>query len=319
VAIIAFPLADYRPIQEFALSGESVAVLSRTTRQTTPAVVDLKWSAPREITVGDGAGRITEVYVTAGQQLTCGAPVVAIDGAARLAMCGAVPPWREVTSRTQGRDADQLADLLVGLGLLSEADRSNGARRAAAWRELARYVGLPASNVFQPSDVVWIGDATSPSEVSVQVGDRIAADDTLFVVDAVLQSAAVEAPIGDGPAVSDWVFSVDGSTVEFPILADGLLNHTEFEAVARSTITEPDGALPTRLQGFRRLASPTSRAAIPPSALVTAPDGSTCVLLAEGGTIPVTVVESVTGLVLIDANLAEGTAIRDLPAAGTAC
>ena len=68
-----------------------------------------------------------------------------------------------------------------------------------------------------------------------------------------------------------------------------------------------------------RLAQPISFAGVPPSALVTAPDGSTCVVLASGGTAPVTVVDSATGMVMVDADLAEGTLIRNLPPAGTTC
>lgn len=319
VAIVAFPLADYRLLDEDSLRDETVTVLSRTTRRTTPAVVELEWSPSRQAKVGDASGKITDVFMSAGVPLKCGDPVVAIDGAARLAMCGGVPPWRDVTASTTGPDADQLAELLVGLGLLSEVDRSNGARRAASWKQLSRIVGLPASAVFHPSDVVWIGDVTTPSRVTVQVGDRVSGDSGLFEVDAVLQAATVLPSSGDAVTAADWVFSIDGSSVEFPILARGSLDSRTFEAIARSTVTEPDAALPHRIQGIMRLASPVSYVAIPPSALVTAPDGSNCVVLAEGGTTAVTVVESLTGLVMVDANLAEGTAIRDLPPAGTTC
>lgn len=319
VAIVAFPLADYRSADEDLSRDETVSVLSRTTRHTTPAVVELEWSASRQTKVGDASGKITDVFISAGVPFKCGEPVVAIDGAARLAMCGPVPPWRDVTATTTGPDADQLAELLVGLDLLSEEDRANGARRAAAWKKLAPFVGLPASAVFHPSDVVWVGDVTTPSRVSVQVGNRVSGDSVLFEVDAALQAATVQASSGDVAAAVDWVFSLDGSAVEFPILASGSLDSRTFEAIARSTVTDPDAALPTRIQGIMRLASPVSYAAIPPSALVTAPDGSNCVVLAEGGTTAVTVVESVTGLVMVDANLPEGTAIRDLPPAGTTC
>lgn len=319
IAIVAFPLADYRSRDQDSLRDVPVAVLSKTTRRTTPAVAELDWRASRQVTAGDASGKITDVFMSAGLPLNCGNPVVAIDGAARLALCGPVPPWRDVTASTKGPDADQLAELLVGLGLLSEEDRGNGARRATAWKQLATFVGLPASTVFRPSDVVWIRDVTTPSRVTAHVGDRVSGDSSLFEVDAALQAATVQHSSGDFVAEREWVFSVDGSTVEFPILADGSLDARTFDAAARSTVTEPDAVLPIRIQGIMRLAIPVSYAAIPPSALVTAPDGSNCVVLAEGGTTIVTVVESVTGLVMVDADLPEGTVIRDLPPAGTTC
>lgn len=318
-AIVAFPLADYRSADEELSRDETVSVLRRTTRHTTPAAVELKWSASRQTKIGDASGKITDVFISAGVQFKCGEAVVAIDGATRLAMCGPVPPWRDVTASTTGPDADQLAELLVGLNLLSEENRANGARRAAAWKKLALFVGLPASAVFHPCDVVWIGDATTPSRVSVQVGNRVSGDSVLFEVDAALLVATVHASNGDTAAAVDRVFSIGGSAVEFPILASGLLNSRTFEAIARSTVTDPGAALPTRIQGIMRLTSPVSYAAIPPSALVTAPDGSNCVVLAAGGTTAVTVIESVIGLVMVDAKLPEGTAIRDLPPAGTTC
>lgn len=319
IAIVAFPLADYRSMDQGSLRNETVDVLSTATRRTTPAVAELDWSASRQVTAGDASGKITDVFMSAGRPLNCGEPVVAIDGAARLALCGPVPPWRDVTASTKGPDVDQLAELLVGLGLLSEEDRANGARRATAWKQLAAFVGLPASTVFHPSDLVWIRDVTTPSRITAQVGDRVSGDSTLFEVDAALQAATIQTSSSDAIKETDWVFSVDGSSVEFPILADGSLDSRTFEAVARSTVTEPDAALPDRIQGIMRLAVPVSYAAIPPSALVTAPDGSNCVVLAEGGATAVTVVESVTGLVMVDADLLEGTSIRDLPPAGTTC
>lgn len=319
MAIVAFPLADYRSTDENLLRDETTTVLSRTTRLTTSAIVELKWSGSRETKVGDASGKITDVFVSADVPLECGAPVVAIDGAGRLAMCGPVPPWRDVTASTEGPDADQLADLLIDLNLLSEQDRSNGARRAASWKQLARFVGLPVPAVFHPSDVVWIGDVTTPSRVTAQVGDRVSGDSILFEVDAALQAATVHSLSGEALTATDWVFSIDGSAVELPILADGSLDSRTFEALARSTVTEPDAAPPGRIQGIMRLAVPVSYAAIPPSALVTAPDGSNCVVLAEGGTTAVTVVESVSGLVMVAADLPEGTSIRDLPRAGTTC
>lgn len=318
LAIIAFPLADYRSADGDSVRDETVAVLSRTTRQTTPAAVELEWSASRQQKVGDASGKITDVLISAGVPLKCGEPVVGIDGAARLAMCGEVPPWRDVTANTKGPDADQLAELLVSRGLLSENDRSNGARRAAAWRQFSRYVGLPATGVFQPSDVVWIGKATTPSRVTVQVGDRVSSDSVLFEVIAQLQAATVDTS-GAGPVpAGDWVFSIDGSPVEFPIVA-GSLDSREFEAMARSSVTEAGADLPTRIQGIMRRATSVSYDAIPPSAVVTAPDGSTCVVLAKGGTTAITVVESVTGLVMVIADLSEGTAVLDRPPAGTTC
>lgn len=283
------------------------------------AVVELEWSESREMKVGDAFGKITDIYISIDVQVECGASVVAIDGVVRLAMCGSVPPWRNVTANTKGPDADQLAELLVGLNLLSEEDRASGSRRMAAWKDLARFLGLSDPAVFHPSDVVWIGDPMSPTHVTVRVGDRVSGDSVLFEVDPELQTATVRSSSGETVTATDRVFSIDGSAVEFQILASGSLDSPTFEAAARSTVTDPDAALPTRVQGITRLASAVSYAAIPPSALVTAPDGSNCVVLAEGGTTAVTVVESTTGLTLVDANLAEGTSIRDLPPAGTTC
>lgn len=319
VAILALPLADYRSAVVEIEHGEPVAVLSRSTRRTAPAVVELEWSESHSVAVGEASGKVTEVFMSDGVALKCGDPVVAIDGAARLAMCGEVPPWRDVTASTTGPDADQLAELLVEFGLLSEADRSNGARRAAAWKKLARFLGLPDANTFHPSDVVWIGRDVTPSRVTLRVGDRVSGDSVLFEIDAALQAARVHLTSGAELTGMDWVFSVDGSAVESPILGDASLAAGEFEAIARSTITEAEGALPTQIPGIARLASPISYFAVPPSALVTAPDGSTCVVLANGGTTTVTVVESLTGLAMVDGDLAEGATIRDLPPAGTTC
>ncbi len=319
LAVVAFPLADYRTPNERILRDAMVPVLSRTTRRTTPAVVELRWSAGHQTSVGDATGKVTDVFISPGEPLKCGEPVVAIDGAARLAMCGAVPPWRDISASTKGPDAEELAELLVSLGLLSEEDRDDGVRRAAALRQLLPFVGLPASGSFHPSDVIWIPSSTTPSRVTVQVGSQVAGDSVLFDVDAILESATVHPTNGDQVAAEETVFSIDGSGVEFSVLANGSLDENSFEAAARSTMSDPDAELPSQIQGILRLVTPVSYAAVPASALVTTPDGSLCVVLANGLTTAVTIVESVTGLVIVDADLPEGTRIRDLPPAGTTC
>lgn len=319
LAIVAFPLADYRPADAATLRDETVAVVSRTTRRTAAASVELEWSAARQVKVGDAAGKVTAVFATAGEPLACGSPVAAVDGAVLWALCGNVPLWRDVTATTKGADADAVADLLIGLEQLSEADRSNGWRRAEAFKGLQRYLGQTATGVFRPSDAVFIGEEITPSRVLAKVGDRVSGDTGLLAIDAALLSATVVRATGATLATPGWVFTTDGSPVELPISADGRLDAGALEQLVASTVENADTTLPTRVQGTVRLAEPISFAGVPPSALVTAPDGSTCAVLASGGTTPVTVVDSATGMVMVDADLVEGTLIRNLPPAGTTC
>ncbi len=319
IAIVAFPLADYRTPAESRPTDETVAVLARTTRETEPSLVELVWSERRQITNRVAEGTVTDIFISADQPIECGLGVVEIDGAGRVAMCGSVPPWRSITASTEGKDAEQLADLLVDVGLLSDDDRSNGWRRMDAWRELTRFVGLPTSNVFEPSDVVWIGDETTPSAVLVEIGDTVSADTVLLEVEPELSTAVVRSPAGESSTAEDWVFSVEGSPVEFGIGDDGSIDDPDLEAAIRSTMTENDAQLPRQVQGVRRLSSPVDYAAVPPSALVTDSDGSTCVVLESGRTTDVTVVESVTGLAMVEGDLAEGTAVVALPPAGSQC
>ncbi len=319
LAIVAFPLADYQTPDEPLLRDEMVAAVSRTTRRTAPASVELKWSAARRVEVGDAAGKVTAMFAAPGEPLACGAPVVAVDGSVVWALCGNVPLWRDVTATTKGADADAVADLLIGLGQLSAEDRSDGRRRTDAWKGLQRYLGQPVTGVFRPSDAIFIGEEITPSRVLVNVGDRVSNDSDLLEVDSVLQSATVLTATGNNPDLSGWVFTADGSANEFPVSRDGSLEAGDFEEVAAATRESTDAALPTRIQGSVRLVTPISLVGVPPSALVTAPDGSTCVELATGGTVPVKIVESATGMVMLEADLAEGTSVRNLPPAGTTC
>lgn len=319
LAIVAFPLADYRPPDDVPLRDEPVAVVTRSTRRTVTASVELEWSPTREIKAGDAAGKVTAVFATAGTPLACGAPVAAVDGAVLWALCGTVPLWRDVTAATKGADADAVSDLLTGLGQLPETDRSNGRRRAEALKRLQRFLGQPATGVLRPSDVLFIGAELTPSRVLVTIGDRISSDADLLVIDAALQTATVDGITDEALTASDWVFAADGSPAEFPISDARTVDVGAFEEVARSTIESPDAELPARIQGSVRLAEPISFVGVPPSALVTAPDGSNCVVLVAGGTTPVAVVDSATGMVMVDADLPEGTLIRNLPPASTTC
>lgn len=316
LAIVAFPLADYQPPDEVPRRDETAAVVARTTRRATTASVALEWTAAREVDVGDATGKVTAVFASAGTPVACGTPVIAVDGVAVLALCGDVPLWRDVTATTNGPDADVVADLLIGLGQLSEADRADGQRRAAAWEMLQGDLGQPATGVVHPSDVIWIGREFTPTRVLVNVGDRVSGDSGVLAVDASLRSATVSSSTTDASA---RVFVADGTTDEFPVSEAGTLEADAFGELARSTLEFPDADLPLRIQGSVRLATPISLAGIPPSALVTAPDGSQCVVLASGDTTDVEIVDSATGIVMVEADLSEGTLIRNLPPAGTTC
>ena len=178
------------------------------------------------------------MFATEGAPLACGSPVAAVDGAVLWALCGNVPLWRDVTATTKGADADAVADLLIGLGQLSEADRSNGSRRADAVKGLQRYLGQPATGVFRPSDAVFIGEEITPSRVLVNVGDRVSGDTDLLAIDSALLSATVVPATGATLATPGWVFTTDGSPVEFPISADGTLDAGAFEQLVSATPRE---------------------------------------------------------------------------------
>lgn len=319
VAILAFPLADYRADDEAQLSEQDVAVLRKHTRRTAVAEAELTWTEATTTKVGDASGKVTAVFVAAGEPLACGAAVIAVDGGNRLAMCGDVPPWRNITAKTTGPDADQLAELLVSLDLLAASDRDRGSRRMAAWRKLARSNGLKNSAIFHPSDVIWIGKPTTPTQVTVRAGDNVTGDSTIFEVDTTLRAASIQTAAGEPITSTEHVFSVENHTTEFTIRADGSIDTSTFEAAVRSKQTDTDTALPTQVRGTVRLAVPVSFAAVPPTAIISDTDGTTCVVLAAGGTAPVTIVEATTGLALVESDLAEGVMIRDFPQAGTSC
>lgn len=287
LAIVAFPLADYRPPGAARPRDELVAVVARTTRRSTAAVVALDWVPARHVVLGDAQGRVTAVYATADTPVRCGAAAIAVDGTAVRALCGDVPLRRDVDAATQGPDADAVADLLNA-----------------------------ATSVVRPSDVIWIGQEFTPTSVLVRVGDWVARDTAVFAVDASLRSATVAGTTTDATA---RVFVADGTAVEFALSTAGTLDAGAFEEVVRALSEPSEADLPLRLQGSVRLAAPISLAGIPPSALVTAADGSTCVVLASGQTTDVKIVDSVIGIVMVDADLPEGTLIRNLPPAGTAC
>lgn len=232
-------------------------------------------------------GTVTDVVVP-GDTIRSGDVVAHVDGNPVVGLHTEAPLYRDISRGMSGTDVLDVATELYHLGYLDVADIDSyaGTNLERAVREFNRRYGVVSSDldlvsiVWLPSDkfkVVSVGvtlGAPSPSR-----GERFALGHTPLL------EARVAPPEGSGEfADRDGAsqFRIGGLNLA---MGDDDLVDELLDLEKRYTVED------TRLTGgVVELAEPIRSWKVPPSAVIAAPDGSTCVVSSAGVPTAVTVV-----------------------------
>lgn len=242
---------------------------------------EITWGTPNTALSPIGlSGTVTEVYVEVGEELDDYAPILAVNGVGRIGLYSALPFYRPLARGDTGEDVKLLQRMLTRLGHYSgPIDGVVGFSTTEAIREWETRLGVhrPAG-IFQPDWTIYLG--TEPFAVDalmVKVGAPVPpAGDPILIAPSALETFIVRLPGGGVPVLDgSWNFRSDELSVP---LENGQVTQRgieELEAHVPRAMVEFDGTVV--------LVDPVLIIDLPPTAVVTDPDGSLCVFVADSG------------------------------------
>jgi len=331
--LLILPVAERRQA-EAVTQAPSTTVVVAERAQNLRQSIDLVFTmtAPAVVRVTEG-GVVTSLEIAAGEPLTQGRVLLAIDGIQRRAYLGHMPVFRELGSGDSGPDVAALHAYLIETGTATElpGDRFTS-RTARAVRAFQSGIGAPTDGRFRPSYVVYVPAGTDVvGTVRAELGATLDARAAVFESGSRPSGVRVEAPEGapvaaaalDAPLVFTWR---DASVTT----ASGTL--TAADAVALYEMTGAGGASTNRgdddaeaggehrVSGIRvELQEPRRAGVVPGTAVLTDSGGTRCVFLVEDGTErpdafvldSFDLVAGELGVVAVDVDLIGRSVVRD--------
>lgn len=332
---VAVPLAGDREQASVAPPLPSVVTVgSQSTDYRTSVSVSVDFEPAQQVRAPT-SGLLTSL-AQAGEPLTSGQELFAVDGLPVLAQPGTVPLHRELRAGDEGEDVEVLGRFLLESGFLEEepADDSFGPGMRAAVVQLQERLGVEADGIFAPSYVAYVPEsAHTLGEPLAEVARTVSAGETVFrtapVAERVRFSAtstdASLAALGDVPLALHFgdvqipVSSIDPAPEEVAAI-DEYLRQAVTDGTAQIVGGDSDGPgdSVTYTGGLLSLADEEIKGVVPGSALHITSDGAQC-LFREGsnGTwVPILVVEmepalGTLGSLYVDPDFIDARIARD--------
>lgn len=289
-----------------------------------------QWT-PVPVGVTLATGTVTTVNVEPGQEVGAGTVLFTVNLRPVVIAQGDVPGFRPLAVGTKGADVAQLQQFLTSLSLYSGAAEGDfGASTAAAVRAWQRDVGVQATGVVEPGDLIFV--PTLPTRVALDT-DKIARGTTVTAGDAVVSglpaSPEFSIPVTEqqagllatgtrveitSPTGQAWEgFAGERTTDENGLIHVALIGRDDSvicaEACAEIPVTEP-----LLLRSRIITVEPVAGLTVPSAALVTDAVGTVSVIDGDGEARRVQVVTSARGMSVIE-GVDAGLRVR-VPATG---
>lgn len=289
-----------------------------------------EWT-PVPVGVTLATGTVTTVNVEPGQEVVAGTVLFTVNLRPVVVAQGVVPGFRPLAVGTKGPDVAQLQQFLTSLSLYAGAPEGDfGASTAAAVRAWQLDVGVQATGVVEPGDLIFV--PTLPTRVALDT-DKIARGTTVTAGDAVVSGLPVSpvfsVPVTEqqagllatgtrveitGPTGQAWEgFAGEQTTDANGLIHVALIGRDDSvicaEACAEIPVTEPL-LLRSRVITVESVAGLT----VPSAALVTDAVGTVSVIDGDGEARRVQVVTSARGMSVIE-GVDAGLRVR-VPATG---
>lgn len=265
------------------------------------AQVQVAVSAGQQVLAHGGGSMVTDVGIAGGDTVHNGSLVYAVDGLGVWAMTGRTPLYRALKRGDNGKDVRILQRFLSAY-LHDDRIRVTGEfdwETDQAVRRWQHKAGLFVDGIVDPSRFVRINGEFTASEVAVSVGAPAPAlgamvaqgVDTLdsFVLTDPAQgdaSAGGYAFLASGEVLqvsfdgTEWTPVGDEEALAFAAVFDVPADDGESVAETRDPV-RTQGARVVTIDGRLALTTPVAVAGLAPAALVSNPDGSGCVWLAD--------------------------------------
>lgn len=269
------------------------------------------------------SGTVTAWRCSPGGALASGSSTVGIDGVGLLDLYTEVPLWRDISAGAKGADVAAVESELARLGRAVEQDGVMSWREIDEVRSLANAVGVPIDRTISRDLIVWIPepDATVDS-CETTLGEQVSSGATLFTVDSGVTLSSVQLPAGRLPGARVLeLFDAPVPISETGELPGDLSGPTIRASNAfREAVSSSPEATVLALKGRAVLQEPVSVAAVPATAVLVAPDGTSCVLV-DAEAIRVSIVGSEFGnsFVVFDAEENPTAVDATIPPEITSC
>lgn len=304
----ADPLADRQPIAYTV----AVDTVGRSFRFSTSA----SWPL-HDLGRNSAEGVVTSIDIDPGQLVGSGDLLYSVNLRPVIVAEGSVPAFRNMALRDEGRDVAQLQGLLVAKGFYEgEADGVFDSETRAAVRRWQSAQGVSVDGVVRAGDVVFVEQlpARVVLDPEVVVGSRLTGgepvlrqvgEDAEFVIVLAGGQGSLVPPgstvivthddlAWDAQVVAIEERSVSGEFILHLAAVDGgpVCGNDCIDAVPITQQT----IFPAEVVVVPEVTGP----AVPVAALMTRPDGSVVVRMADGRELDVTIVASSGGMAVIE-------------------
>ncbi len=272
--------------------------------------VTVAWPSGRPV-VSPAAGTVTTIDVRSGDTIKAGDRLLSVDLQPSFVAVGSVPVFRDIGPGVRGADVEQLQRMLGTLGYQVKVSGVQDAASVAATKQWQKDVGLPSNGVVRRGQVTF----TPVLPVRVVVPDQV-------IVGSQVSAGSTVATVVTG----DPTFTIALSQQQTSLIPqDGrvLIPHgsvTWEGHVAKSaqdhenggvlwTVTDTSGKPvcgndcgslpvpgPTSVPASVVVVPPTKGPLVPVASILSAADGSTAVVLADGTQRAITVLATSGGL-----------------------
>lgn len=283
-----------------------------------------QWT-PESTLVGQASGMVTTVELVDGTEQGQGARLFTVSLRPVVVAVGEIPAFRDLSMGADGLDVAQLQQMLMDLGHdPGEVDGRFDATVRNAVREWQRDLGMIADGVVRVGDIVFVPHlpASLALPPGLEVGVMLSAGDAVLHVLPPSPDFAVVLPEGQARLVEEGVVveipresgTWSGTVTEIrqdPQTGGSLAvlqgeNGRPVCGTACRTVPFGDTAL---LPSVVHVVPEVQGVALPVAAIASTADGQTVVVLESGERVPVVVVASASGMVVVE-GLDAGTKVR---------
>jgi peptidoglycan hydrolase-like protein with peptidoglycan-binding domain len=269
----------------------------------------------RLLAYGSASGVVTATFIRAGQTVSAGARLYAVDERPVFAAAGTVPAFRDLTTGVEGRDVAQLQAMLVALGFLrSTPDGDFDLTTATAVRSWQEATGRDQTGSVAQGDVIFVPRLPAKIQLAdgITVGQRVGpGQESVFGLSAsprfeiVLNEeqkdlVPLDAPVAIAADGRQWRGDILDATSRGPsdlVLRVGKSNGDPL--CGRDCDAVPAGKESTYPAEITAVPS-TTGPLVPAAALHSDPAGQTFVTTDAGQGVPVTVLASDGGWSVVD-------------------
>lgn len=243
-----------------------------------------------------GTGLVTRSSCSPGAGIESGTAALYLDDRPIVALATSIPLWRDLTIGTEGNDVRALQEELTRLGRTVPVTGVLRSTTLRAFEDVLDSLGDRASLTGIPrSSVLWIpAPVVSTESCTASTGSQLEAGSEIATVAGGLTSVALRDSLPPDLVPGPRVLNVGG--VRAALGEDGVVtDHAALAALGSvPSLRGGGGSEDDAPVGRLSLATALDASVVPPSAIVTATDGATCVFV-QADPVPLRVVGSELG------------------------